>query len=272
MQQAPENPGQDAGTSAGQGGLVEYYRDLIYSLLSAELAVRYRSTVLGYAWSVLHPLAFTLVFLFAFKVVLNFRIENYTLFLVAGMFPWQAIQNSIGMSAATFLGNGSLIKRVRFPRHFLVMVGVLNDLIHLLLSLPIIALMMWVHRVAPTWQILWALPTLLILQFLVTMGLALLVATCNLFLRDLERLIGIGMMLLFYVTPVLYTEAMIPPGFRWVLYANPMAALIVSWRAAFMGQPLQPLFLAVAAAWAALAMLAGFAVYRKLNWRFGELV
>ena len=65
---------------------LEYYRDLICALLAKEFKVRYKSTVLGYAWSVLHPLMFTLVFLFLFKVVLRVQIENHTLFLMAGVF------------------------------------------------------------------------------------------------------------------------------------------------------------------------------------------
>jgi len=274
----PASPARpEESTSAGapppvRAGRLEYYRDLVLSLLSAELAVRYRNTVLGYAWSVLHPLMFTLVFLFAFKVVLGIRIENYTLFLVAGMFPWQAIQNSICSSTGAFLGNSSLIKRVRFPRHFLVMVGVLNDLIHYVLSLPIIGLMMWFHAVAPTYHLLWALPVLLAVQFLITLGVSLLVATCNLFLRDLERLVAIAMMLLFYLTPILYKEDMVPAGLRWVNYANPMASLVISWRHLFMGLPLDPYGLAASAGWAAAALLVGYGLYRKLNWRFGELV
>ena len=256
----------------GQRRGVEYYRDLILTLLGAEFAVRYRNTVLGYAWSVLHPLTFTLVFLFAFKVVLKVRIENYTLFLVAGMFPWQAIQNSVCTSSGAFLGNSSLIKRVRFPRHFLVIVGVLNDLIHYVLSLPIIGLMMWLYGVVPGVEMLWAVPLLLVIQFSITLGLSLMVATGNMFFRDLERIVTILMMLLFYVTPILFKEEWIPPGLQWVNYANPLGTLIINWRNLFMGGGLSVLGLGASVAWAILLMGLGYGLYRGLSWRFGELV
>lgn len=252
--------------------LLEYYRDLIMLLLAAEIKVRYRSTALGYVWSVLHPLMFTLVFLFAFKVVLKIQIENYTLFLIAGLFPWQAIQNSVCSGSNVFLGNTSLIKRVCFRRHLLVVVSVLNDLVHYCFSLPIIAIMMAVYGVAPTWQMLWALPLLMLTQFFITLGLSLFVATCNLFMRDLERLVIICMMLWFYVTPILYKEAWIPEQWRWVNYANPLAALIINWRRLFLGMPVEPYGLAVSAAWAIALFAVGYGTYRKLNWRFGELV
>jgi len=258
--------------SAQRKRTLEYYRDLVLSLLSAELKVRYRNTVLGYAWSVLHPLMFTLVFLFAFKVIVKVPIENYTLFLVAGMFPWQAIQNSVCTSTGAFLGNSSLIKRVYFPRHLLVVVGVLNDLTHYVLSMPIILLVMALYGIAPTYDFLWVLPLLLITQFFITLGLSLVVATCNLFFRDIERLVGIFMMLWFYVTPILFKEDWVPSYLQWMNYANPMAALEISWRHLFMGLPVDPYGLMAAAAWAPLMLLAGYGLYRRLNWRFAELV
>jgi lipopolysaccharide transport system permease protein len=89
--------------SLGRQRTREYYRDLIWALLVKEFKVRYKSTVLGYAWSVLHPLLFTLVYLFLFKIVLKVQIENYTLFLMAGVFPWQAFQNSVGTGSTVFI-------------------------------------------------------------------------------------------------------------------------------------------------------------------------
>jgi|WetSurMetagenome_2_1015567.scaffolds.fasta_scaffold78737_2 lipopolysaccharide transport system permease protein len=251
---------------------VEYYRDLILSLLDAEFAVRYRNTVLGYAWSVLHPLMFTAVFLFAFKVVLKVQIENYTLFLVAGLFPWQAMQNSVCSGTGVFLNNASLIRRVRFPRHMLVVVGALNDLAHFVLSLPIIALVMILSGIWPRLEMVWAIPLLLIVQFCVTVGLSLIAATLNLFFRDLERLVTIAMMLLFYVTPIVYLEDLIPAHFGWCVYANPLATAIINWQHLWMGVPVNLVYLAVSAGWALAILALGYLLYGKLNWRFGELV
>jgi hypothetical protein len=93
-----------------------YYVDLLSVLLAKELKVRYKSTVLGYAWSVLHPLAFAGAFFLVFRVYVRVRVENCALFLIAGLFPWQWFANSITGTHQHFLRNGSLLKKVCFPR------------------------------------------------------------------------------------------------------------------------------------------------------------
>src|SRR5208282_126946 len=97
----------------------------------------------------------------------------------------------------------------------------------------IVAFMLYYHVYpSPAWVLL--LPLLVIVQFLFTMGVALTLASCNLFFRDLERMTLICVSLWFYLTPVLFSDAMIPERFRWAEYANPMAPIIICWREMFL--------------------------------------
>jgi lipopolysaccharide transport system permease protein len=251
---------------------IKYYRDLVFVLVSKEFKLRYKSTLLGYAWSVLNPLAFALVFFVLFKKVLNIPIPNYALFLIAGLFPWQWFQNSVTASNIYFLGNSSLIKKVRFPRSTLVLAGVMNDLLHFVVSIPVIMFFMFYHGQFPTLAWLWGIPILVTIQLLFTYGIALFVATSNLFFRDLERLTGIFIMLWFYLTPVLFDVDMIPEKFRWAVYANPMAGIIMCWRSVLLHGvlPLGPC--GAALGFALLAFFLGRAVYKSLEWRLAEVV
>lgn len=241
-------------------------------LLAKELRIRYKSTALGYAWSVAYPLALALVFYFVFKVVARIQVENYALFVVMGLFPWQWFQNSIVGASGFLLGNAQLIKKVRFERSLLVLVGVLNDLVHFLASLPVIALFLLASGSPLRAAWLWQVPLLVLLQLGVTFGFALLVATANLFLRDLERLIGIATLLWLYLTPVLYPWDMVPERLRWTLWLNPLNPLIQSWRGALADGHLDPALVAGAAAWAVAALLAGRLLYTRLERRFAEVV
>jgi lipopolysaccharide transport system permease protein len=246
--------------------------DLVLVLLGKELKVRYRGTVFGYAWSVAYPLAFTLVFFFVFRLIARVPIENYWLFLVMGLFPWQWFQNSLNGANGFLLTNAPLIKKVRFPRSLLVLTGVLNDLVHFVASIPVIlAFLLWTGG-RPTAGWLWQIPVLVVIQFGVTYGLSLLVATANLFLRDLERLVGIVSMLWLYMTPVLYSWDMVPEKFRWARWLNPMALIISSWRQVFSEGHLTLVVVAAAAGWSILIVIIGQQVYRRLEWRFAELV
>ena len=263
---------------------LRHYRDLILVLLAKEFKVRYKSTFLGYAWSVVHPLLFAAVFFLVYSVFMRIRTkEPYVLFLITALFPWQWFSNSVNASNFFFISNSTLIKKIRFPREFLVYAGVLGDSIHFVISIPVIVLFMVYYHFfppagyapvgLPSVQWLWQVPLLVVVQFLIAQGLALAVATSNLFFRDLERLTGIFIMLWFYLTPVIYPpEYLEEAGNSWALYANPMASLIVCWRDVFLHGTLHPAMLAVAAVFGVVVFLVGYGVYRSLEWRFAELV
>jgi lipopolysaccharide transport system permease protein len=252
------------------GRTLVYNRDLILVLLSKEFKVRYKSTFMGYAWSVLHPLLLALIFSLFFSVFV--RTPDYTLYLIAGLFPWQWISNSTIGANGYFLGNASLIKKVRFERWMLVFTSVLNEAIHFVCSLPVIIGFMLYFGRTPQWSWLWMVPLLLVLQVAMTTGVGLAVATCNLFFRDLERLVSLFVQLLFYMTPIVYTADMIPPQHRWVLWANPFASLVICWQGLFYAGHVPGADLALAALWTVAMSALGFMVYSKKVWRFAEIV
>ena len=128
---------------------VQHYIDLITVLTQKELKVRYKSSVFGYLWSIGHPLAFAFVFFIAFKVVMKIEMEDYALFLIAGLFPWQWFSNSVNLSPMAFLGNASLIKKINFPRNVIPFAMVLQDMIHFLLSIPVIVLFTYLYHKSP---------------------------------------------------------------------------------------------------------------------------
>jgi lipopolysaccharide transport system permease protein len=251
---------------------LEYYRDLVTVLLQKEFSIRYKNTILGYAWSVLHPLFFAAVYIFAFKYILKIQIPNYALFLISGVFFWQAFSNSLCASSVAFISSSTLIKKLQFSKECLVLAGILNDLLHFIISIPIIVLVMFFYHITPEWSWLWAIPILLLFQLLLTFGLALIVATYNLFFRDLERFVAIVMMLWFYVTPIIYKEDMIPQALWWINVVNPVAGLVINWRHLFMGEPLSIIFLWISFIWSVFIFIVGYWAYNRLNWKFPEYV
>ena len=255
---------------------LEYFRDLIYVLISKELRVRYRNTVLGYAWSVLHPLLFVVVYYLVFKVGLRFPTENYVLFLISVIFAWQWFANSVNSSCNIFVSNAGLIKRVPLPQHLLVLAMVLNNMIHFVLAIPIVVLLMLFFGYSPSVSWLWAMPLLLCIQFLLIYGFCLILATYNLILRDLERLTTIFTMALFFLSPIIFELDRVlqhlPSKYHWLVHLNPMVGLIASWRSLFMkGAP--PLDLLISPlCYATASVMVGWVVYRKYQRVFTELV
>lgn len=249
-----------------------HWMDLLRVLVGKELQVRYKGSFLGYFWSVLHPLAFTAVFYVVFGTIVRLDVEHYALTLVTALFPWQWLQNSATASPTWFLGNSALIKKVRFPRWTLVLAGILTDLTHFLFAMPVILAFLWIEGFPARGEWVVLVPLLLGAQLLVTFGISLVIASANLFLRDLERLTTLVLLLWFYATPVLYPVAMVPDAWRPLVAYNPGGALVICWRQLFLeGTVPGDSF---AAAWAGgLALVAfGSFVYRSLQWRFAEVV
>ncbi len=249
---------------------VVYYRDLTLVLLGKEFKVRYKNTFMGYAWSVLHPLVLALIFSLFFSFFV--RVPAYTLYLIASLFPWQWIANTCFGANGYFLGNASLIKKVRFHRFMLVFSSVFNESIHFVCSIPVILGFMWYYGRTPHWDWLWAVPALLALQLLMMTGVGLTIATCNLFFRDLERLTSLAVQALFYMTPIVYSVDMIPASYHWILYVNPFANLILCWQGVFYGNSVDLSHLAAAAGWSVTLAGLGFTIYSKKVWRFAEIV
>lgn len=247
-------------------------QDILLELTKKEVKVRYKNTYLGYLWSLLNPLASAVVLFFAFKVVMRVPIENYTLFLLAGLFPWQWFSNSVNASASVFISNSSLIKKTSFPRELLVYSVVLNDLLHFLCSVPVIVVLLLAHGKTPTLAWLLWFPALVLCQALLVSGVSLFVASVNLFFRDLERMVGIAIGLLFYLTPIVYSETLIPVNYRAYIAASPLTPLIVAYRHLFLEGTLVSSTLVLAAAYGALLFAFGYGVFALLRWRFAEVL
>jgi homopolymeric O-antigen transport system permease protein len=248
------------------------FGELTLVLTKKEIKVRYKSYLLGYVWSIANPLAFATVFYVVFQVIMKIQIENYVLFLISGLFPWQWFSNSVNASPATFLGNASLIKKIKFPRSTVVLAVVLQDAVHFALSLPVVVVFLLAYGGSPALTWLWGIPILISIQLLLTFGSALFLASVNLFFRDMERLVAVIMVFLFYFTPVLYSEKMIPKKFIGLLTLHPVAPLIISWRNLLLDGVFNAAYVEISFVHAAVIFFIGYSVYRKLSWRFAEVL
>ena len=252
---------------------VQHYIDLITVLTNKEMKVRYKSSYLGYAWSILQPLAFALVFYMAFKIIIRIQMENYAIFLLTGLFPWQSLANSMSAAPTIFISNTSIIKKVNFPRNLLVMTKILNDMIHFLLAIPVLVGFMLYKGLTPDF-FAWLLgvPVLLVIQFAFQYGIGLAIASVNLFFRDMERLTGIAVTMLFYCTPIIYPMSMIPEKYVPLVNLNPVAPLMVSWRELLLNGTLDLKMIGISCIYSVLAIVFGTLVYRRLSSKFAEVL
>jgi len=258
-------------TGPGSQG-AEYLRDLFFALIQKEWKIRYKSSWLGYAWSLANPIVYACVYYVAFGVVMGVQIPHYALFLIAGLFPWQWLAHSLSAAPHIFLVNATLLKRVRFPRNFLVAATVFNDGMHFVFSVPVIAGLVLVYGLHPSWS--WVVGILLLVpaQFMMVHGLSLAVASLNLFFRDLDHLTGLAVNFLFFLTPIAYSSSMIPPSYQLIMSFNPVAPLMLSWQGLFLTGTLDWSSIGASYGWALVSLGFGVLLFSRLSPRFAEVL
>ncbi len=240
--------------------------ELLLALTAKELKAKYKNTVLGYLWSVIAPLAQTVIFYVVFSVFLRFPIENYFLYLSIGFFVWQFFSNSLSQSAMTLVANANLIRKTRAPRAIFVCAAVATESVHLLTALPVMLIFMLACGRVPEWSAFLVLPAAFVAVVLFTLGLCLVAAAVNARFRDLERILQILLQIWFYATPIFYGKSQMPPDsgyWRW-LHANPMTSMVTLWR---------DVFYEPCVSWPRLGLALGFGVVCALLGRllFGRL-
>ncbi len=209
------------------------YRALVQSLVSRELKARYRGSVLGFFWSFVNPLLLLLTYTLVFSVILPNRqvdIQPYFLFLFCGILPWTWFQASLAESSGVLISSGNLIKKVLFPAEVLPAVTVLANLAHFLLGLPILLVfLVWKGKLAWTAVLL---PLPILVQLVLTLGLALFLSALTVHFRDLQNILTHVLHLWFFATPVIYSYAAIPERspLREALRLNPMTHVIVTYQ------------------------------------------
>ena len=238
--------------------------DLVLTLVRRQLVLRYRRSVLGIAWSQVGPLALLGVLTAVFSIVVPLQIPHYALYVIVGLLPWTWFASGISAATDSVVDARDLVRLPGFPTALLPAVAVTTHLVHFLLALPalIVVLTIVLHQFPLT---LAALPLVLVVQFLVTVAPAYLLAAWNVRHRDVSHLVAVALLPLFYASPVFYGVDQVPSRYHWIYDVNPLAQLLVAYR--------DVLLFGRWPAWRGLAILAAAAlVIARLSRRLFERV
>ncbi|MBX3021236.1 MAG: ABC transporter permease [Bdellovibrionales bacterium] len=199
---------------------------LVYNLILRNLKVRYRKSLFGMIWTLLIPAGSAVVYYIIFSYVLKVNVEHHLLFIMAGIIPWTFFSSSLISGMESLVGNFSLLNKIPLPIQILPFSEILTHFITLLLSLPIVALVMLISSVPPTWALI-QYPLLLAILFTTTYSLGLIFALVFVYFRDLRFIVQLALQFWFYLTPIMYTANMIPENARFALYLNPVGTLFI---------------------------------------------
>jgi lipopolysaccharide transport system permease protein len=212
-------------------------RAVVRALVARELRSRWVGSSLGVLWSVLPPLMQLAVYTFVFATVLDVRFGStdhpFVLYLACGLFPWLAFQETLVRSATCLVDQSVLVKRVVFPIAVLPVHLAIAALVHQLIAFACLVILMAAFGFPPTPALL-ALPALLLVQLVLTVGFGWLVATLHVYFRDTAQALGVLLPIWFYLTPIIYPARLVPPVLEPVLALNPLAALVEGYRDLFL--------------------------------------
>jgi lipopolysaccharide transport system permease protein len=245
------------------------YKFLLNELVKKDIKIKYRSSVLGIFWSFLEPLLTMIVLTIIFSTLFKgFGVENYPVYLLTGRLIFTFFASGSSAAMSSIRGSAAVFKTVYVPKYMYPLSSIISNFVTFLLSLTVLFVVMIATNVNFTIYIIFAsLPLLCLLIF--TLGVGLILATVNVFFRDMEHFYSVFITLLLYATPIFYPPQIVPEAWRFIQTYNPIYAVIECCRTVFLqGTLYDPSQLLFAAVSAVIALLVGVFLFYRYQDKF----
>ena len=244
------------------------YREYLIQSVQRDLKNKYKRSVLGYLWTMVHPLAMMTVLAVVFSHIMNFPTKDYAVFLFSALLPWNYFNSTSMMSLGTIRANARLFSQIPVPKFIFVLSIAFSNLANLLFALiPLFIIMIATGKEISFTALFF--PIAFIPLFLVVVGVSLVFAASNIFFDDTLHLAEVGMSMLYFLSPILYDRTKLPEDLiRW-LELNPIFYQIETFRGIFYAGNLPELVpylqnLGISL----LVLIFGLAIFKKAEDRF----
>ena len=244
---------------------------MIFSLVKKDLRGRYKGSVLGFLWTFINPLLQLVVYTIVFSFILKTNIERYYLYLFVALIQWIFFSSSITVGSASIVAQKDLIKKIYFPRMVIPISYVTSSFVNMLLCFIVIFAVIIVSGAGINFLALLTLPVIMLVEYILALGMAMLTSAITVYFRDLEHILGIVTMAWMYMTPIMYDKSIVPENLMPIFNLNPMTHVIECYRAVLYEKKIPDLTtLLSAAGLGILILIVGILVFNKLQKRFAE--
>lgn len=247
------------------------YRQMVYSLVRKDLRGRYKGSVLGFLWTFINPLLQLVVYTLVFSVIMKNNIDRYYIYLFVVLVPWIFFSSSVTSGSSCILDSKDMVKKIYFPREVMPIACVTGNFVNMLLSFVVIfgVLIFTGWGVDPV--ALLCLPVIMVVEYILAMGIAMLASALTVYLRDLEYVLGIITMAWMYLTPVMYGPEQVPPQYETLWSLNPMTPIAIAYRDILYYKQV-PQFGTLLHAFivGVVILVLGYIIFRKLQKGFAE--
>ncbi len=205
------------------------FKPLLTELVSRDIKIKYRRSVLGVMWTVLNPLGMMIILSIVFSSFFKFDIENFPLYVLSGQVIFNFFNDATTSSMTSILNNASLIKKVYVPKYLFVFSRIFSSFINLMASFSALLVVMIVTRAELHWQmILSVIPLIMVVGF--SLGIGLILAAITVRFRDIMHLYSVFTTGLMYLTPVIYPMSMLPSTIKAIVMLNPLTNYLIMFR------------------------------------------
>jgi lipopolysaccharide transport system permease protein len=249
------------------------YRDLMYFLVSRDITVVYKQTILGFGWAIVRPLFGMVLFSVIFGRMAKVPSEGipYPIFSYAGLIPWTYFSSALTASTQSLITQANVFTKVYFPRIFIPVTPVFSKIIDFTVAFGVLIIMMIYYGLAPTWKII-LLPYLVLLMILTAAGMGIWLSALAIQYRDVKHGMEFLTQLLMFAAPVVWPASLIPDKYRLVYGLYPMAGVIDGFRSAFIGTKLVPWDLILMGTISALVIaITGIAYFKRTERFFADI-
>lgn len=214
------------------------YRELLVNLVRKDLKVRYKSSVLGFLWSLLNPAMLLVVYYFVFEVLLGSGIPRFPIYLLSGLLVWNLFNVGLLTATGSVVAAAGIVNKVWFPREVLPLSSIGAALVHFFLQSIVMVIALIVFRHPVGWVYLPLLPFALVALLIFCASLSLLASAANVYLRDMQHFAEIALLPWFFASPIVYTYDLIAKKlgrFAFLYLVNPVTPIVMVFQRAIYG-------------------------------------
>jgi ABC-2 type transport system permease protein len=243
-------------------------RHILWTSATKQLKSKYAGSFLGIWLAIVNPLLLMLAVTGVFSIIFKIQIENFPFFLLSGIFPWMFFSTAVFEATFSVLNQKGILHQFNFPREIIPLASVLSNFLNFLIGWCIIYPLFLIFN-PKIIRLLPLLVVVLVLNLFFVWGLGLVLSALTVFFRDLGNLLGVLLMVWFWITPIFYSLDMIPLSFRWICNLNPLTPYIVYYREViFRGNIPGPSIFIGIFLWGILSVIGGLTSFSQLEPKF----